>query len=256
MNYMQIHNRIIDRARSRVYDSSLYQNHHITPLHEDPTSTDVVPLTFKEHKLVHLLRYKMGKGDGNRFAYYFMKGAMHVETASAAGKRGGRTTKDTNVGIFSDTWDRSKETTARWADGRITKEMNLACTVPGFAQYMGRQSYLSGKGIHADDYDRSAASKKIWDELSAADRASRIVVATSFLKIASQKSKELGTNFSTWDKEKQRSCASKGGSIVGKLLCWTDGVSNKKTNDCPGDGWYRGRTLKTYVRKQKNLEII
>ena len=57
-----------------------------------------------------------------------------------------------------------------------------ACSVPGFAYNMGRQSYLSGKGIHADDYDRSAASKKIWDELSAADRTSRIVVATSFLK--------------------------------------------------------------------------
>ena len=255
MNYMQIHNRIIDRARSRVYDSSLYQNHHITPLHEDPTSTDVVPLTFKEHKLVHLLRYKMGKGGGNRVAYCLMKGAMSIEAARDGGKRGGRITKDTNVGIFSDTWDRSKETATRWADGRITKEMLPTCTVPGFAYNIGIQSYLSGKGIYADDYDRSAAGKKIWDDLSDDGRSDRIEHLRCISIIGGQKSKEMGTNFST-NKERQRACASKGGSIVGKLLCWTDGVSNKNTNDCPGDGWYRGRTLKPYVRKQKNLEII
>ena len=256
MNYMQIHNRIIDRARSRVYDSSLYQNHHITPLHEDPTSTDVVPLTFKEHKLVHLLRYKMGKGDGNRFAYYFMKGALDIETASNAGKVGGRTTKDTNVGIFSDTWDRSKETATRWADGRITKEMLPACSVPGFAYNMGMQSYLSGKGIYADDYDRSAAGKKIWEDLSDDDRSDRVEHCKTIAIIGGQKSKEMGTNFSTWSKEKQRSCASQGGSIVGKLLGWTNGVSNRKTNECPGEGWYRGRTSKKNMHKQQNLEII
>ena len=73
MNYNKIHDAIIDRARERVRDSSLYQNHHIIPLHEDKNSTDTVPLTIKEHYVVHHLRWKMVGTPGNLLAYRLIK---------------------------------------------------------------------------------------------------------------------------------------------------------------------------------------
>ena len=73
MNYNKIHDTIIDRARERVRDSSLYHNHHIIPLHEDKTSTDTVPLTIKEHYVVHHLRWKMVGTPGNLLAYRLIK---------------------------------------------------------------------------------------------------------------------------------------------------------------------------------------
>ena len=73
MNYNKIHDAIIDRARERVSDSSLYQNHHIIPLHEDNTSTETVPLTIKEHYVVHHLRWKMVGTPGNLLAYRLIK---------------------------------------------------------------------------------------------------------------------------------------------------------------------------------------
>ena len=73
MNYNKIHDAIIDRARERVSDSSLYHNHHIIPLHEDETSTETVPLTIKEHYVVHHLRWKMVGTPGNLLAYRLIK---------------------------------------------------------------------------------------------------------------------------------------------------------------------------------------
>jgi general stress protein YciG len=73
MNYNKIHDAIIDRARERVSDSSLYHNHHIIPLHEDKNSIDTVPLTIKEHYVVHHLRWKMVGTPGNLYAYRLIK---------------------------------------------------------------------------------------------------------------------------------------------------------------------------------------
>ena len=93
MNYNKIHDAIIDRARERVRDSSLYQNHHIIPLHEDKTSTDTVPLTIKEHYVVHHLRWKMVGTPGNLYAYRLIKNGEQdpeawVEFCREAGKKG------------------------------------------------------------------------------------------------------------------------------------------------------------------------
>ena len=93
MNYNKIHDAIIDRARERVRDSSLYQNHHIIPLHEDKTSTETVPLTIKEHYVVHHLRWKMVGTPGNLYAYRLIKNGEQdpeawVEFCREIGKKG------------------------------------------------------------------------------------------------------------------------------------------------------------------------
>lgn len=164
MNYSKIHDALIERARCRIYDSKIHHNHHIIPIHEDKNSTEVVPLTIKEHALVHLLRFKIWGGVGNLKAYLFLRGLpedMWIIN-SEAGKIGGKKTKENASGIFSPNWDRSTETTRRWNEGVInntmfpTEKMRLG----------GYASVASGKGIFSPDYDRSLANSKIWDNMS------------------------------------------------------------------------------------------
>lgn len=69
----------------------------------------------KEHYILHHLRYKFIKTPGNYLAYCFLKGIsvsgqIHFEICSNAGKKGSRVTKDNKLGIFSDSYDRSKQT--------------------------------------------------------------------------------------------------------------------------------------------------
>ena len=108
MNYEIIHESIINRAKSRKYDSFKYQNHHIIPKHENKSSIEVVPLTIKEHRIIHYLRYKLGYGVGNLKAYLLLKGNSHIDVnlivASKAGKSGGRKTKSVDclgIGWYS-----------------------------------------------------------------------------------------------------------------------------------------------------------
>jgi hypothetical protein len=94
MNYNKIHDAIIDRARERVSDSSLYHNHHIIPLHEDKNSTKTVPLTIKEHYVAHHLRWKMVGTPGNLYAYRWIKNGEQdpeawIEFCRENGRKGG-----------------------------------------------------------------------------------------------------------------------------------------------------------------------
>lgn len=72
-------------------------------------------------------------------------------------------------------------------------------------------------------------------------------------KLGGEKSKELGTNFSSWDKEKQKAVASKGGKKAGPAPWWTNGIKCKKVFECPGDGWVRGRIYRGKVYLKENV---
>ncbi len=91
MNYIKIHDSIIDRAKTRSPTSlAYYERHHIIPKCEggDPNG-DLVHLTIKEHRLVHLLRYKMTNVVGNLRAYYMMTNRSYTSVqlqASEAAK--------------------------------------------------------------------------------------------------------------------------------------------------------------------------
>jgi len=75
MNYQKIHDDIINRACQRTLCQSIYtEKHHIIPKCEGGTeSGKTVKLTRKEHRLIHLLRYKITKVEGNLIACSFMK---------------------------------------------------------------------------------------------------------------------------------------------------------------------------------------
>lgn len=242
MNYSSIHDSIISRASNRIYDSSIHQNHHIIPICEDQNSTKVVPLTHKEHRIVHLLRYRMGKHIGNKKAYYFMKGKSSVITtedflkiSSAAGKKGGKSTKENKSGIFSDDWDRSTETKRRHNDGIIIAYLK---NNPEAASIAGIASVKAQKGIHSPEYDYSTAGILLWKS----GKMNHIIpMLQNNAKLGGDTAYANKAGFHGLDKETQLKNSSKGGKVSGKMLHWNNGIINKKANECPGNGWYRGR---------------
>lgn len=252
MNYIKIHDELINRAKSRKYDNNIYHKHHIIPLHEDPDSSATIPLTFKEHYLVHLLRYKMGYGQGNLLAYVWLRGinsSSYDNMWSWAGKRGGKSTKERESGIFSPSWDRSSETSRRWRDG-IMPEPYLKQN-PHIASQNIQKLMETKMGIFSPFWDRSIASKLLWETRPQEERQRVLSILKVAGKIGNQKSKELGLNFSGWDKERHKEVAGQGGRIVGKIPMWTNGEINKRSYVCPGDGFRRGVTLKHKITKEK-----
>lgn len=244
MNYEKIHETIIKTASSRLYDSSIYQNHHIIPLHENANSTEVVPLTIKEHRVIHFIRYKMGYGIGNYKAYLLLKGMPSVRAhqliASKAGKIGGKILRENKLGIFSDDWDRSAETSRRHNEGIIFVDSVVA-------KQLGNSSVKSKKGIHSGNWDFSKQSKKNWENgvyQNIIDDLKSGKLGREYGHIGGRTcvDQQIGIH----NKQNRKEYASLGGKVSGKLPHWTNGVENKKSNECPGDGWYRGRTLKKY----------
>lgn len=240
MNYKRIHDFLIDRARNRIYDSSIYQNHHIIPRHELESSTECVPLTPKEHRIVHYLRYKNGCGVGNYKAYLMMRGLPELETlikiVTAAGKIGGASTRNNNTGIFSPEWDRSAETKRRHTLGILTPYLKGD---PELARYVGMCSYLSGKGIYNPEYDRSSATVNQW---KSGKMDHLIEMLQENASIGGKAAWETKSGWFAISKDEHLKNCSKGGKISGVLPHWTNGHVNKKSIDRPGDDFYRGRT--------------
>lgn len=249
MNYKKLHDIIIDRSRNRIYDSSIHNNHHIIPLHEDPTSTEVTPLTYKEHMVIHHLRWKITGTIGNKLAYLRFKGMeeeFHRESAKAGGKKGGKKTKESKSGIFSENYDRSKETVSRWENGIITKE-KLKLTTE-IARERGLKSAASGKGIYSDSYDRSKANKSVWDNMNPVERERRINILRSQSKYAGQIAKEKKSGFHGLSEEIKKENSSKGGkSNIGKRWMNKNGKSTRipkeLINNYLENGWEFGLVI-------------
>lgn len=73
MNYIRIHNNILNNTLGRIYDATIHHRHHIIPEHEDPNSVDLAIVTIKEHAILHYLRWKITGTSGNRSAYYLLR---------------------------------------------------------------------------------------------------------------------------------------------------------------------------------------
>lgn len=248
MDYIKIHDSIIQRAELRIYDSKIHHKHHIIPKHEDKTSVKTVPLTFKEHKIIHLLRWKITNTVGNRLVYLMYSGMtdeFHRYRSIEGGKKGGKRTKNNKSGIFSDNYDRSKETKRRWEEGIITlNKLNLSNEE---SVKRGKLSFLSKKGIHSPDYDKSKASKAYWDNLSVEDKEKRKIELLINSKKGNIKAAELKSGFLQPHIQKV-ACSLGGKSHIGKI--WIHN-NDSKTRIYPKDleiylknGWKLGSGVK------------
>lgn len=79
MNILHIYEYLIERGRNRIKQKGDYlHKHRILPgyLGGLYTPDNITYLTPKEHKIVHLLRYKLYKHDSDIFAYIRLKGSF------------------------------------------------------------------------------------------------------------------------------------------------------------------------------------
>jgi hypothetical protein len=124
VNYKKIRDDIIERARCRSYDSKYYHNHRIVPRHVGANSAEMVLLTIKEHSTVHHLNWKLYGRWQDKAAWRMLRwGSQDPEAARLmqveSGKRGGRTTKDNQKGLFSPEWDRAGQSKRNWESGLL-----------------------------------------------------------------------------------------------------------------------------------------
>ena len=102
MNYQRIHDLIIERARNRFFESAIYlEKHHVIPKCEGGSHEgETVSLTHKEHRVVHLLRWKITGNPKHKFAYNMMLKGVDARrdnarlAASLVKKRGGIGSKE------------------------------------------------------------------------------------------------------------------------------------------------------------------
>jgi hypothetical protein len=235
MNYEKLHDDIISRSIGRTYDSSIHHLHHIIPRHEDPNSTECAILTHKEHRIIHLLRYKMGKPIGNKIAYCFMKGTALKFTAddlfficSNAGKKGGRTTKDNNLGIFSLEWDRAAQNKLNWDNG-LMDHINFV----EIGKIAGAACRDKQKGIHDPNLQHL---RREWAIIG----SNALIASGNFGGYVSKEWRERN--------QEQISIATSkggknGGKVTGKMFWWNNGIINTRSLTCPGEEWVRGMLM-------------
>lgn len=79
MDYKNLHDQIIARAKSRKLVDCYFEKHHVVPKSIGGTDADdnVVALTGREHYLIHWLLYKIHNCREMAFAWYRMSHAKH-----------------------------------------------------------------------------------------------------------------------------------------------------------------------------------
>ncbi len=238
MDYDKIHTRFIQSWRNRkLREDTLYCRHHIIPIHEDPESTDVVYITYREHAFAHHLRYMFTGTVGNYIAWKALAGLIGIEEktlllCSMGGAKGGATTKENSLGIFSPSYDRSAQSRKNHQNGiglcAIPIPQRLANSAKG-----GVTTRVNQSGIFREDLQKFRSE---W----ASNAANALTASGNRGGICSVKWREDNP-------ERLLELSSKGGkiggAIVGSMLWWNDGTTNKKSNDPPGDGWVRGMLM-------------
>ncbi len=74
MNYQHIHDRIIERARTRASIAGYFEKHHVLPksMGGRNCSSNLVVLTAREHYLVHWLLFKIYRSSSAAFGWHRM----------------------------------------------------------------------------------------------------------------------------------------------------------------------------------------
>lgn len=168
-----------------------------------------------------------------------MPGGDHITnsqiSSSIGGKIGGRTTKDNALGIFSPEYDRGAQTRSNWENG-LMDHIDFVAN----GKIAGAASVKSQRGIH----DPTLSHKRSeWAKIGAAA-----------LEASGNRGGVCSKKWQDENKEKVVENASKGGCVGGLThkgkKMWNNGVINKKTHECPGEGWVRGMLMSEKKRAQ------
>lgn len=96
MNYEKLYYDFIEKYKTQIINEDVYtEKHHILPKHDGGTdeSTNLVVVTYRQHRFLHKIRYKAFKQIGDRLSYKLMYGICEnkkFEICSMAGKISGR----------------------------------------------------------------------------------------------------------------------------------------------------------------------
>lgn len=175
-------------------------------------------------------------GEGNLLNILSGGSFSQSELSSYGGTIGGRITKDNKIGIFSDDYDRSKQT-------RINHELGVYSNVDHAAagRIGGKKTKENKTGIFSDEW-----------------QPHRTDTARKAALVNIEKNGLTGIVSPEWrakNEERARLCASnggkKGGKTTGSMFWWNDGIKNCKSYLWPGEGWVRGQLLSE--KRLKNL---
>ena len=103
MNYQKVHDQIIERAKKRFFEEEVYlEQHHIVPKCEGGSEDgETVGLTHKEHRIIHLLRWKITGMSKHRYAYNLMQNGEEGRRTNA---RNAALQVKNRGGVFNETW--------------------------------------------------------------------------------------------------------------------------------------------------------
>ena len=168
MNYLKLHDSIVTNAQRRQPPYAGYELHHITPMCEGGQRTGpTAPLTRKEHRVIHLLRYKINHNTGNLCAYNLMRygrdalSDVHKLVSSLGGKEHHRQyrTRDP-IGYIERQRQSGKIAGVRARDFKLGFHA-LTSDQKKIAQDKGRQTTVSQKlGMFDDEFRRNKCIKQ------------------------------------------------------------------------------------------------
>lgn len=96
MNYIKLYDALVDAFRNQTLNPDEYtESHHIVPKHDggDNSISNLVVVTYKQHRILHKVRYKAYKQKGDFLAYnlmYRIPCDKKIILCSIAGRIGGR----------------------------------------------------------------------------------------------------------------------------------------------------------------------
>lgn len=147
--------------------------------------------------------------------------------SSYGGKIGGRTTKDSNKGIFDPNYDRSAQSKKNWELGLLD---HVDFSIVGAKG--GASCVANGSGMFREDLQHLRSEWAKLGAASLAEQGTRGGCCTSgWWSIPENRESAIAT---------ARLAGKIGGKTTGSKPWWNDGVKNKRSHECPGPGYVKG----------------
>lgn len=193
--------------------------HHIKPKHSGGTNEEenLTYLTPREHKIAHFLLWKIYKNPNDLRS---MK-MLGVELSTAYRRIVGGWCRDNKIGFHSDKY--TKDERLEWARRGLDAQKNST----------DKNTFYYWSTEEGRKHRASLGGKASW--------------------IAN---KDNSTGIHALSKEEKSKIASLGGKACGKIPMWTNGIINKRSYECPGEGFFKGMLTTDPITKEKVLRVF